>query len=41
MKKYALKCIEKNMIIKNKMENFIVDEKTILESLSFPLIVKY
>lgn len=39
--KYALKCIEKNTIIQNKMEKFIQNEKEILEKIDFPLIVKF
>ena len=38
--KYAIMCIEKNMIIKNEMEVFIQHERNIMVEINFPLIVQ-
>ena len=37
---YALKCIEKNKTIENNMEDYILNQKRILEQIDFPFINK-
>ena len=39
-KRYALKCVEKNLVVKHQMEKFLKAEKEILQLCDFPLIVK-
>ena len=38
--RYALKCVEKNQVIKHQMEKFLVGEKEVLDMVDHPLIVK-
>ena len=38
---YAIKCIEKQAIIKEGMENSVISEKRILESISFSHIIGF
>ena len=37
---YALKCISKKKTIESSMENFIINEKKLLEEINFPFINK-
>lgn len=39
-KLYALKCIEKNIVLRHEMEKFLVAEKEILQIVDSPFIVK-
>ncbi|KAM3140827.1 hypothetical protein pb186bvf_007054 [Paramecium bursaria] len=40
-KLYAIKCIVKNQIVEQHLENHLVMEKKVLESVQFPLIMKF
>ena len=39
--KFAVKCLEKASVVKDNMQNCVIYEKRILESISFPYIVGY